>query len=185
MKSAAREREEIIKRMGFSIDSNQSPTAVQRTATLPFLFEQQPMDGESKGAPYAKVAGLRALADEVAPTLPPQDAGSKTLHSLLKNAPDAAEIWDVVGLTMKACRGVGIPPGVAGVPGKALLVGMFTVYNAARGPQAAAEGAEESANRMGQWTDMSELLSDSVGHMFREYNDMLERQQGAAGGVAP
>ena len=146
------------------------------------------MDGESKGAdaaPYAKVAGLRALADEVAPTLPPQDAGSKTLHSLLKNAPDAAEIWDVVGLTMKACRGVGIPPGVAGVPGKALLVGMFTVYNAARGPQAAAEGAEETANRMGQWTDMSELLSDSVGHMFREYNDMLERQQGAAGGVAP
>ena len=97
----------------------------------------------------------------------PHDSQAAALHTVLKGAPCDAEIWDVIGLTLKACRGVGLPPAVGGCPGKQLLGGLHVEYMAAKGGAAAAAAdAEEQKGRIEQWQDMSDLLARACALLF-------------------
>ena len=62
---------------------------------------------------------------------------SWVLNTLLAHAPLDAQVWDILGHTLKACRAAGIPPAVGGVPGKQLLAALYAEFCEQRGPLAA------------------------------------------------
>ena len=98
------------------------------------------------------------------------------LNQLLGRAPPDAQVWDVLGHTLKASRAAGIPPAVGGVPGKQLLVALYEVFCEERGALAAesevaaagdeATQANAKKERLEQWKDMSELLCSAIKMLF-------------------
>ncbi|KAK3270483.1 hypothetical protein CYMTET_21122 [Cymbomonas tetramitiformis] len=73
------------------------------------------------------ITELKSLLVKAVSAVPDHDVTAKALYNMLTNAPDDAHIWDVLGLTLKASRGCGLPPAVGGVPGKTLIAELHKV----------------------------------------------------------
>ena len=125
------------------------------------------------------------MMDEAAARLPPHDIAAAALYKLLRAAPIEAEIWDVLGLTLKTCRAMSLPPSVGSVAGKRLLTAIYEQYMEVKGAAAVVEtdqppSDEDKKARLAQYLDLSDLLSRSSMFMLKQ---MSERQQaGAAAG---
>ena len=79
---------------------------------------------------------------------------AQVLQQLLLHAPLDAQIWDVLGLTLKASRAASVPPAVGGLPGKQLLSALYAVFCDERGPIALDSSADKDIDkkeRLGQW----------------------------------
>jgi hypothetical protein len=90
---------------------------------------------KSTSTSNAAVEELRALVQVGVGHVPGHDTKSQMLGDILVHAPADAQIWDVLGLTLKTCRGARLPPAVAGVPGKALIVELYDLYVAKGTPE--------------------------------------------------
>jgi hypothetical protein len=100
---------------------------------------------KSTSTSNAAVEELRAMVQVAVGHVPGHDTKSQMLGDILVHAPADAQIWDVLGLTLKTCRGARLPPAVAGVPGKALIVELYELY-VAKGPSELPSPSETSSS---------------------------------------
>ena len=138
------------------------------------MDEKKPQATETAGPGAKAIENIKELLQEAAGAIPEQDAVAKTLYRLLSNAPLDAQIWDVLGLTLKACRAMGLPPALAGVPGKSLVAKLYAQYVEEKGSLPRAESKDEQGKRLEQYTDLCELLADAIKHTFRQYEQALQ-----------
>ena len=125
-------------------------------------------------------AAIKAMTARAFRNLQPheQQQGSPVwaLNRLLEHAPLDAQVWDLLGHTLKASRAAGIPPAIGGVPGKQLLSALYEIFCEDRGPlgpesEISAAGdeaaqAEARKERFEQWKDMSDLLCSAIKMLF-------------------
>ena len=107
-------------------------------------------------------AALQLMEHEKAPT-----HACSVLAGLLDHAPDDAHVFDVLANSFRVSQNCGLPPGVAGIPGKALLSRAYVQYTAAY-PRVEPEGITDEQRKatkaaaIEEWTDLSELLGNAV-----------------------
>eukprot|EP01063_Lacrimia_lanifica_P010531 TRINITY_DN1726_c0_g1_i1.p1 TRINITY_DN1726_c0_g1~~TRINITY_DN1726_c0_g1_i1.p1 ORF type:complete len:138 (+),score=59.60 TRINITY_DN1726_c0_g1_i1:47-460(+) len=101
---------------------------------------------------------------------------STVLANLLAHAPSDAHVFDVLAHSYRVSQACGLPPGVAGIPGKNLLSKGYAEY-AVRYPRVEPEGItdeqrkEMKLNAMGEWKDLSDLLGNAVKMLMSRVDD--------------
>ncbi|KAJ9464001.1 hypothetical protein DIPPA_12897 [Diplonema papillatum] len=115
----------------------------------------------------------------------------KVLAELLLAAPADAHIFDVLALTFKTCDRSGLPPGVAGVPGRALILHAYEECKADRPPttEVPEAGSEEERKElkkkaMEEWRDVSALLKEGIELLLRRVDSAGASEAQAQPGLA-
>ena len=126
---------------------------------------------------------LRSVFDAAAEALPDHEKhpahACVALHKLLHAAPADAHIFDTLGHTFRTSHAAGLPPGVAGVPGKSLILKAYQLYQEKKGPPPArpsemseAELAEWKKSVIEDWKDMSEHLQKAVAMLMSRLDSL-------------
>ena len=109
--------------------------------------------------------------------------GSMVLLRLVEHAPEDAHLFDVLSHTFRVCLVCGMPPGVAGLPGRNLILKAFEAYKVEKLPTLGlAEKTEEEIKAQKkkafeEWQDMSELLQKAVTMLMKRLDSAGASQQ--------
>ena len=101
-----------------------------------------------------------------------QGTASATFAALVQAAPGDAQLFDVLGHCFKTSAAVGIPPNVASLPCRALLLSAFHRFVELRPGKPVEDAGRKAA--MEQWRELSELLVQAVGMMLQRAGSELQ-----------
>eukprot|EP00756_Hemistasia_phaeocysticola_P023114 Hpha_TRINITY_DN15871_c1_g25::TRINITY_DN15871_c1_g25_i1::g.187845::m.187845 len=144
----------------------------------------------SGDAPRAAVEGgtelvgheqLRVALEQAFKSLPEHEQApghySERLYGLLHAAPNDAQIHDVVHHCVRCSQRVGIPPALAGIPGKSLLVALYEERIKTLPPPRPFESDTDKKESFEQWQEMSKLLGDSIRMLLTRAEAQFSEEQ--------